>query len=95
MDETRFSTDGHRGRRGSWRCEVQVPNLVSQRVGNPASCLRCGSDLDHPVDVCERCGHLVPFHGRDTEGCGRIFAGGWCACRRAFARDRAEYVRYA
>lgn len=81
--------------RGAWTCEAMVPNVESQGVGNPRSCLRCGSSLEHPLAVCGGCEHLVIFHGRDTEGCGRIFAGGWCACRRASGRDRAEHIRYA
>ena len=80
---------------GSWKCPTNLPNIESERVGNPPSCRRCGSNLEHPVDVCDGCGHLVVFHGRDTEGCGRISAAGWCACRGGFARDHAEYVRYA
>jgi hypothetical protein len=81
--------------RGAWTCTVVVPNVEGMAVGNPASCLRCGSWLEHPIEVCGGCEHLVVFHGRDTEGCGRIFAGGWCTCRRAFGRENAEYVRYA
>jgi len=59
--------------------------------------VRCGSDIEHPIDVCAGvgCGHLVVFHGGDTEGCGRISAAGWCACRRTFAREHADFVRYA
>ena len=81
--------------RGAWTCEAIVPNVEGMAVGNPLTCLRCGSSLEHPVQVCRGCQHLVVFHGRDTEGCGRIFAAGWCACRRAFGRENAEYVRYA
>ena len=73
--------------RGSWRC---LTWLDRERT----HCARRGSDLDHPIDVCTRCEHLVVFHGWDTEGCGRIFAAGWCACRRSFGREHAEYVMY-
>ncbi len=95
MSAIRPTQSGRSAPRGSWRCPTNLPNVESEAVGNPPSCLRCGSDLEHPLDVCHGCGHLVVFHGRDTEGCGRIFAAGWCACRRAFARDHAEHVRYA
>jgi hypothetical protein len=81
--------------RGAWTCRELTPNIEGMAVGNPLTCLRCGSSLEHPLKVCRGCEHLVVFHGRDTEGCGRIFAGGWCACRRAFGRENAEYVRYA
>jgi hypothetical protein len=74
--------------RGSWRC------FSSLERPDGAHCARCGSDLGHPIDVCLRCEHLVVFHGSDTEGCGRIFAAGWCECRRSFGRERADYVRY-
>jgi hypothetical protein len=83
---------------GAWRCEARIPNTEGRSVGNPPTCVRCGSNLEHPVDVCgggEGCGHLVVFHGIDTAGCGRICAAGWCACRRRFGRERAEFVRYA
>jgi hypothetical protein len=83
--------------RGAWRCETRIPNMDGLAIGNPPTCLRCGSNLDHPLDVCdgEGCGHLVVFHGLDTEGCGRICAAGWCGCRRSFAREHAEFVRFA
>ena len=79
--------------RGAWTCPEVVPNIESMKVGNPPTCLRCGSSLEHPQRVCRGCNHLVLFHGRDTEGCGRIGAAGWCACRRAFGRE-AAFVRY-
>ncbi|MGK2849469.1 MAG: hypothetical protein ACSLFN_00930 [Candidatus Limnocylindrales bacterium] len=72
-----------------------MPEIDRVASGESPYCLTCGSNLPHPIDVCGGCGHLVAFHGRDTEGCGRIFAAGWCACRRAFSRPAAEYVRYA
>jgi hypothetical protein len=81
--------------RGAWTCPKLISNVEGMAVGNPLTCVRCGSSLEHPLKVCRGCEHLVVFHGRDTEGCGRIFAGGWCACRRAFGRENAEYVRYA
>ncbi len=83
--------------RGAWRCDVPVPGSIPYdgAPDDPAYCRKCGATVEpHPVEVCERSGHLVEFHGRDTEGCGRIFAGGWCDCRRSFGRDHAEYVRY-
>lgn len=81
--------------RGAWTCPEIVPRVRSAADDGPPTCLRCGSPFEHPIKVCRGCGHVVIFHGRDTEGCGRIFAGGWCACRRAFGREHAEYVRYA
>jgi len=83
--------------RGAWRCEIPVPNsmVYAGPPDDPAYCARCGATVDpHPNDICERCGHLVEFHGRDTEGCGRIFAAGWCDCRRSFGRANADHVRY-
>jgi hypothetical protein len=82
-----FEQLSRRPPRGAWRCA----NWLDPEHTH---CARCGSDLDHPIDVCSRCEHLVVFHGRDTEGCGRIFAAGWCECRRSFGRAHAEYVRY-
>ncbi|MEX1172581.1 MAG: hypothetical protein WEG56_08210, partial [Chloroflexota bacterium] len=79
-------------RRGAWTCTVLVPRIEADLSRTPI-CQRCGSSFEHPIKVCRGCEHLVVFHGRDTEGCGRIFAGGWCACRRAFGRENAEYVR--
>jgi hypothetical protein len=83
--------------RGAWRCAVAVPQPIPYdgTPADPPYCGRCGATVDpHPVDICERCGHLVEFHGHDTEGCGRISAAGWCVCRRSFGRPHAEYVRY-
>jgi hypothetical protein len=81
--------------RGAWTCPEMVPRGRDVANGSPSICVRCGSSFEHPMKVCRGCEHLVIFHGRDTEGCGRISAGGWCACRRAFGRENAEYVRYA
>jgi hypothetical protein len=81
--------------RGAWTCPVLVPRVQSLAPGRAPTCERCGSPFEHPLKVCRGCEHLVVFHGRDTEGCGRIYAGGWCPCRRAFGRENAEYVRYA
>lgn len=82
-------------RRGAWTCTVIAPRVDGIGNGRPPTCRRCGSSFEHPIQVCRGCEHLVVFHGRDTEGCGRIFAAGWCACRRAFGRETADYVRYA
>ena len=82
---------------GAWRCSIPVSEVGARGISraDPTYCSRCGATVDpHPVDVCLRCDHLVEFHGRDTEGCGRISAAGWCACRRSFGRDHADHVRY-
>lgn len=84
--------------RGAWRCEVPaVP--TSDPDGLPIDtgyCRRCGASVDpHPNDVCLRCGHLVEFHGRDTDGCGKMSSAGWCDCRRSFAREHADHARWA
>ena len=70
--------------------EVAMLNLGGRTGRIHAAAAR--SDLDHPIDVCAPCEHHVVFHGRDTEGCGRIFAAGWCECRRSFGREHAAYV---
>lgn len=82
--------------RGAWTCVIPEPRLDEGGLaGDPPYCRRCGATVDpHPNDICLRCGHLVELHGRDTEGCGRIWAAGWCACRRSFGREHAEHVRY-
>ena len=77
----------------SWRCETSLPRRDPAR--DPTYCERCEAPVEwHPLDVCCGCAHLVTFHGADTEGCGRIWAAGWCECRADFGRATAEHVRY-
>ena len=81
---------------GAWRCQEWIGDRRSLNDPDRRPCKRCGTELAHPSDVCcdPECGHLVVFHGADTEGCGRIWAAGWCDCRCTFGREHADYVRY-
>jgi hypothetical protein len=78
----------------AWRCQTR--DTSTGRYSSPfnRACDRCGSDLDHPLDICCWCDHLVVFHGSDTDGCGRIGAAGWCECRCTFDRPNAEFVKW-
>jgi hypothetical protein len=85
----------------AWRCEVPVPRPPFRRVLDyevaldQSYCERCGSPNDmHPIDICSECPHMVRMHGADTDGCGRIWAEGWCVGRLTFGRESAEFVIY-
>lgn len=85
----------------TWRCEIPQPHPLTRWVLgwevalDPTSCGACGApDHLHPADLCCDCQHLVRMHGRNTDGCGRIGAGGWCDCPLAYQRPRAEYVNW-
>ena len=71
-----------------WTCDKPEP-----RASDATLCDNCDGVplIFHPVDICTGCNHRVEWHGKESDGCARMGAGGWCDCRRTFGRTAPDF----